>query len=101
MAELDATMSAREFRRWAAFLNEEPLLPERVDLAGGLVAFMLASINRGKNAPRPELDDFMLVAQAIRERQRQAEAAAMTIEEAQDRMLRSFVLQMGGTIANG
>lgn len=66
-------MSVAELQRWSIFERDDPFLPERVDLAGGIVASVIANVNRGKNtAPYDALDFMPLVA---RERHRDEEAA--------------------------
>lgn len=42
-------------------MTEEPLLPERIDLAGGVVASALANVNRSKGRPAFAPADFMPV----------------------------------------
>lgn len=54
-------MSYQEFMAWEKFLILEPVLPERVDLAGALIASLIANVNRSKGKPAFKIDDFMVV----------------------------------------
>ena len=59
--ELGETMSAQEFGIWQAEYNRQPWGDFRTDLAGGMVASVMANVNRDPKAkPTPySAIDFM------------------------------------------
>lgn len=67
VAELEDRISVAELHRWAAFEADEPFLSTRVDLAGGIVASVLANVNRGRSAAPFSAMDFMPILATKRE----------------------------------
>ena len=53
------TLSMVQFRRWAEFAEVEPFGEERGDLRAGIVASVVANVNRGKNTRPFKASDFM------------------------------------------
>lgn len=68
VAELEDRMSLAEVSRWARFEADEPFLSTRIDLAGGIVASVVANVNRGKGSPPYDALDFMPLLGQQRER---------------------------------
>jgi hypothetical protein len=66
--EVHAKMALGEFYRWADYMAEEPLLPDRVDIIGGVIASTIANVNRAKGATAFTHLDFMPIAKAIQQR---------------------------------
>ena len=62
VAELEAEMGAGELNRWALFESVEPFPAARVDLAAGIIASVIANVNRKPTAPAFEPLDFMPIA---------------------------------------
>jgi hypothetical protein len=52
-------MDAREFSEWQAFYMLEPWGSERSDLQAGIVASVIANVNRSKHARSYTPHDFM------------------------------------------
>jgi hypothetical protein len=59
VGEMEARMGYGEFLRWSRFEAQEPFLPFRIDLVGGLICSVLANVNRGKTVPSFDALDFM------------------------------------------
>jgi hypothetical protein len=59
LEELGETCSAQEFGLWQALYQQSPWGPERIDLAGGVVAATIANVNRGKDQAAFSPLDFM------------------------------------------
>lgn len=59
MAELEATLSAREFAEWVAFAEVHPFPADLVDMHGAMVAAILANVHRAADAPAAPLSDFL------------------------------------------
>lgn len=78
VAELEDRMSVAEAQRWALYEAEEPFLATRVDLIGGIIASVLANVNRSKTTPAFEPMDFMPLMQRHHER--------VSVEEARARL---------------
>jgi len=58
VAELQATMSAREFARWAAYARIEPIGEDREDLRMAILASTIARCAGNKVRPRDFLPEF-------------------------------------------
>lgn len=71
-------MSVAELWRWASYEGEEPFPSTRIDLAGGIVASVIANANRARSTPPFQALDFMPIAAAERHRA-QAEAARVRL----------------------
>lgn len=52
-------MDSRELAEWAAYYSIEPFGEERDDLRAGIVASVIANVNRGKSSKVYEPQDFM------------------------------------------
>lgn len=89
--DLHAKMSIGEFNGWIRFMADEPLLPDRIDLMGGVVASTLANINRGKTTKPYSFQDFMPVAKRMREQ----EERALSDEQFATRQMAAFFMAMG------
>jgi hypothetical protein len=101
VAELEDRMGAGELLRWMDYEAEEPFLPARVDLAGGIVASTLANIHRGKTTPPFDPVDFMpfalrAVEAANVEARRRATMPDAVDED--DATLQRIVATFGGTM---
>jgi hypothetical protein len=101
VAELEDRMGAGELARWALYEAEEPFLPARVDLVGGMVASTMANIHRGKTTPPFEPVDFMPFARAAAdaarvEAHRSAHLPPAVDED--DAMVQRMVAAFGGTV---
>ena len=59
VAEAQQRISSREFTRWQAFHEIEPFGEERADLRSGIVASVIANVNRGKHSKTYKPADFM------------------------------------------
>jgi hypothetical protein len=102
VGELETRMGHGEFLRWARFEAQEPFLPFRVDLIGGLVCSVLANINKGKATPAFSARDFMPLIQAMQEAAAEAEYRKKLHEPA-DQVeidLQMAVLRFGGRIVH-
>ncbi len=60
--EAQQRVDSREFCEWVVYLRNHPLVGDRVDLNGALVASTLVNINRDtKKKPKPySIQDFLL-----------------------------------------
>jgi len=59
VAEAQDYIDSREFAEWLAYDECHPIGPERDDWRAGLIAATIANVNRGKNQPAFNPDDFM------------------------------------------
>jgi hypothetical protein len=59
VAEMESRMGYGELRRWNRYEAQEPFLPFRVDLIGGLICSVLANVNKAKTVPTFSAMDFM------------------------------------------
>lgn len=66
MAELNLTMSAREFAQWMDYFRSEPFGPVRDNLHAGQITAMLYNANRGKGKKPLSAADFLLMSQRER-----------------------------------
>jgi len=57
--EMLSRMDSRELAEWAAYYSVEPFGEERGDLRAGIVASVIANVNRGKNVKAYGPQDFM------------------------------------------
>lgn len=57
--ELLARTTQREREEWAAYFDVEPWGEDRADLRMGIVASLIANVNRGRNRPPFKPADFM------------------------------------------
>lgn len=105
VGELAARMSAREVRAWMEYDSAECIGPERIDLAAGIIAAVVANAHRNPKrraqpfAPR----DFMPLverAQRAADRARIDAAGPMTERENHDlqRVFRGLARAMGGRV---
>lgn len=83
-------MSLREFRDWQKFVTLEPLLSERVDVNGAMVASVIANVNRGKGQSAYSIHDFMVVQRMLDQTRKP--------EEAEEIHMRATILSLGGVI---
>ena len=67
---LSEEITERELREWMAFDRIEPFGPARADLGFGIVASVIANVNRGKKTKTFTARDFMPYAKVEDERQR-------------------------------
>lgn len=70
MAELNLTMSAREFAQWMDYFRSEPFGPVRDNLHAGQVTAMLFNANRKKGQRPLSAADFLLMPEKERMHQR-------------------------------
>ncbi len=70
MGALSEEITERELREWMAFDRIEPFGPARADLGFGIVATVIANVNRGKKTKAFTPMDFMPYANAEAERRR-------------------------------
>ena len=56
---LQATMGYREFIEWMAYYQMEPWDETRADWRAGMVAAVIANVNRGKDQRAYKPDEFM------------------------------------------
>ena len=61
VAEVRATMTAREFVDWQRFAIEHPFPADLIDVHGAMAFALLANINREAGAPPLDTRDFLLV----------------------------------------
>ena len=59
VAELLERLDARELADWMAYSQIEPFGEERADFRAGIIAAVIANVNRAENAPPAEPEDFM------------------------------------------
>ena len=57
--EMLSRMDSRELAEWAAYYSVEPFGEERDDLRAGIVASVIANVNRGKSSKAYSPQDFM------------------------------------------
>jgi hypothetical protein len=67
---LSEEITEREFLEWMAFYQLEPFGEERADVRAGIIASVIANVNRRKGAPPFTAKDFMPFLAAEGERQR-------------------------------
>lgn len=99
VSELGERMTLAEYHQWCEYLSLEPVLEERVDLAGAVVASAVANVNRARGAKPYPIDDFMFVANGIRdhyENKKSSTSEQADIEAATQ--LKMFILRMGGKV---
>lgn len=61
MAELEATVSAREMIAWSDYYDLEPWGAMRDNIHAGIVASMLFNVNRGRAEKPRTFNDFLLI----------------------------------------
>lgn len=88
--------------RWMRFEEEEPFLPTRLDVVGGLICSLLANIHRAKTVSPFDTVDFMPFYRMQQEQRAKADLAtrfpdADAREEAE---LQRMVLSFGGRIVH-
>lgn len=91
-------MGAGEMHRWMAYEAVEPFLSTRVDLAGGIVASIVANVNRGKGSPAFDPLDFMPIQASARDEAEARGRAALRFpppEDEDDAMLQRMVAAYG------
>lgn len=59
VAELEEELSARELKEWMAFYSIEPWGEYRADVRSAMVSMLLYGANKGRNAPKLTIKDFM------------------------------------------
>lgn len=59
-SEMMERMSAAEFREWEAVELIEPFGERRADIRAGIIASVIANVNRGKNQKAFTPEDFMI-----------------------------------------
>lgn len=59
MAEVQRTISGREFAEWLAYYQIEPWGEERADLRAGIVASTVANVHRTKSQKAYKPEDFV------------------------------------------
>lgn len=84
-------MSLHEFRDWQKFVTLEPLLSERVDVNGAMVASVIANVNRGKGQTAYTIQDFLVVQRMLDQTRKP--------EEADDIHMRATIISLGGAVA--
>jgi hypothetical protein len=57
--EAIARCDAEEFREWLAYYGLEPWTQDRADWRAGMVASVIANVNRGRGTPAYKAADFM------------------------------------------
>jgi hypothetical protein len=99
VGEMEDRMGSSELFRWIQYEREEPFLPERVELNGGIIASTLANIHRGKNTPPFAIMDFMPVARQAAEVSRveaHRRAAMPDADDDDDALVQRMVAAFGG-----
>jgi len=59
VAKAQEQISSREFAEWIAYSTIEPFGEERADLRAGIIASVIANVNRGKGHAPYKPRDFM------------------------------------------
>ena len=94
-------MTQAEFQRWAAYEAEEPFLPARVDLIGGLICSVLANVNKAKHVAAFTPLDFMPILERMlseRDALVAMERNALSPADETERTLQMAVLKLGGRV---
>ncbi len=87
-------MSGREFQEWQLYNALYPLGERRADLRAGIVAAVVANVNRGPDTPAYTPQDFIPQFDLVEDEPIDEEAS---IELTQN-VFESLTAQLGGTI---
>ena len=60
VGELDQTLSSTELSYWMAFYSLHPFGSDRDGIHSAIIAATIANVNRGKNQPAFNAEDFMI-----------------------------------------
>jgi hypothetical protein len=97
VGEMLHRVSPAEYRNWQRFSLFEPFPAERVDLAGALIATILANKDRRRGTPAVPIDDFLIIRQGLEEAETRAlMASATNDDEREDLALQMIMAKYGG-----
>jgi len=101
VGELEDRMSVAELARWSEFEKLEPFPSFRIDLGAGMIASIVANVNRGKNVRPFEVTEFMPVYQNLMRLAEVAKRQELEMPEPADEYdarLQHAVLMLGGYV---